>query len=132
MKKNQDLLSVKSGNRQKIILKMKFTLFFSDGVCISGFSHCIFPATKFNFDIRNEQITGVLKQIESTSNYRFFFQREQVDVNRTVDLTASNNTVEEILDELFKDQNISYRVLEDDLVLLLPEVHSRRKFSNQQ
>lgn len=125
MKKNQDLLSVKIGNRQKILLKMKFTLFFLIAFGFQVSATVYSQATNFNFDIRNEQIAGVLKQIESTSNFRFFFQREQVDVNRTVDLTASNNTVEELLDELFKDQHITYRVLEDNLVLLLPEAYAK-------
>jgi len=108
-------------NKQKILLKMKFTLFFTLVMCLQVSATVFSQATKFNFEVKNEQVAGVLKQIESNSNFRFFFQREQIDVDRKVDLIASENSIEEILNELFDNQSINYRILDDDLILLLPK-----------
>ncbi|MCD6355109.1 MAG: SusC/RagA family TonB-linked outer membrane protein, partial [Prolixibacteraceae bacterium] len=77
--------------------------------------------TKFNFRVENKQIVEVLKEIEESSNFRFFYIREQVNVERRVSVNANNATVEQILDELFKNKGIHHRVLEDNLVLLSPE-----------
>ena len=77
-------------------------------------------ATKFSFRAENKQIVEVLKEIEESSNFRFFYIREQVDVERQVSLKAKNASVEEILDEIFDGQGISYKVMQDNLILLSP------------
>ena len=48
----------------------------------------------------------MLKEIEEKSDFRFFYQREQVDVTRKVDLNITDKSVETILDELFKGRRI--------------------------
>ena len=76
--------------------------------------------TKFNFRAVNKQVAEVLKEIEETSDFRFFYIREQVDVERKVTVRANGATVEQILEELFAGQGVSYKVLKDNLVLLGP------------
>ncbi|MCE5348201.1 MAG: SusC/RagA family TonB-linked outer membrane protein [Bacteroidales bacterium] len=123
MKKNLDLCQAFRDNRQKILLRMKLTFFMLVAFVLQVSATVYSQSTKFNFEIRDEQVVDVLKQIESNSDFRFFFQREQVDVTRKVDLVVSNSTVEDILDKLFENQDITYKVLEDDLILLLPAKH---------
>lgn len=94
-------------------------------------------ATKFSFRVENKQIVDVLKEIEDNSNFRFFYIREQVDVERRVTVNAKEATVEQILDEMFRDQGISYKVMEDFLILLSTENNSSgvfggRTFDSQQ
>ena len=76
--------------------------------------------TKFNFRAVNKQVAEVLKEIEETSDFRFFYIREQVDVERKVTVRANGASVEQILEELFAGQGVSYKVLKDNLVLLGP------------
>ena len=78
-------------------------------------------ATKFEFNIENRQIADVLKEIEESSNFRFFYVREQVDVERTVSVDVDDATVDEILSNIFEDQGVSYNVMDDDLIILSPE-----------
>ena len=77
--------------------------------------------TKFSFNIQSRQVVDVLKEIEDKSDFRFFYQREQVDVTRKVDLNISDKSVEIILNELFKDQGISYKVMPDNLIIITPD-----------
>jgi TonB-linked SusC/RagA family outer membrane protein len=115
------ILCIESYNNwHKILLKMKLTLLLLMAFVIQASATVYSQSVKFNFDIKNEKVSDVLQQIESNSNFRFFYQREQVDVNRMVDLTASDNTVEDILNKLFDKQDIGYKVMEDNLILLLP------------
>lgn len=85
---------------------------------------------KFNIAVENEQIVEVLQEVERTSKYRFFYIREQVDVERVVSLKIKNASIEDILIELFKGQGINYQIMEDYLILLSPESHSYEKAVN--
>ncbi|MDX2431952.1 MAG: SusC/RagA family TonB-linked outer membrane protein [Bacteroides sp.] len=78
--------------------------------------------TKFNFEAEQTQVLEVLKQIEESSDFHFFFIREQVDVQRMVSISAEDATVEEILNDMFEDQGISYQILDDGMILLVPKI----------
>ncbi len=105
-------------NAKKLLLTMKLTILFLVASMMHVSASVYSQATKFNFTVENEPIVDVLAQIEETSNFRFFFQREQVNVKKTVSFKANNASVESILEFLFKEESISYKVLEDDLILL--------------
>ncbi|MCF6333173.1 MAG: TonB-dependent receptor [Draconibacterium sp.] len=77
--------------------------------------------TKFNLKAEDKQIVEVLKEIEESSKFRFFYIREQVNVERRVSIKTNKATIEDILDELFKGQGIKYQIMEDFLILLSPE-----------
>lgn len=119
---------------KKLLLIMKLTtlLFLAGLMQVSATVYS--QATKFKFSAQNEQIVDVLKEIEETSNFRFFYIREQVDVERRVTVKANNSTVEEILDDIFKGQGINYKVMDDYLILLSPEnkIRSAKSVPDQQ
>lgn len=81
--------------------------------------------TKFNFRAVNKQVAEVLKEIEESSDFRFFYIREQVDVERKVTVRANGASVEQILEELFANQGVSYKIMKDNLVLLGPKENIR-------
>lgn len=68
------------------------------------------------------RIVDVLKAIEQKTPYRFFYQREQIDVNRKVSIRATNKSIQEILGTLFADKTITYSVQKDHLIVLKPRV----------
>ncbi len=106
---------------KKVFLIMKLTaiLLFAGLMQVSATVYS--QATKFNFKAEKRQIVEVLREIEESSNFRFFYIREQVNVEREVSIKAKDATVEEILDEIFSGEGISYKVMEDHLILLSPE-----------
>ncbi|QGY43453.1 SusC/RagA family TonB-linked outer membrane protein [Maribellus comscasis] len=106
---------------KKLLLMMKLTAILILAGLMQVSATVYSQATKFNLRAENKQIVEVLKEIEESSNFRFFYIREQVDVERYVSLKAKNATVEEILDEIFAGQNIAYDVMQDNLILLSPE-----------
>lgn len=122
MKKKQIALFQRRRMGHKLILKMKLTFIILIG-CLMQVSATVYSqATKFSFNIQNKQVVDVLKEIEDKSDFRFFYQREQVDVTRKVDLTVTNRSVEAILGELFKDQGISFSVIQNNLIIITPDV----------
>ncbi len=104
--------------KQNLFLKMKLTLLILL-VCLMQVSASVYSqTTKLSFDFQGKKISDVLMQIEETTDFRFFYQREQVNVDRTVNLKVDNKRVDEVLEDLFKEQGISYKVMDDNLILL--------------
>lgn len=104
----------------KLILKMKLTFIVLMG-CLMQVSASVYSqTTKFSFNVQSKQVVDLLKEIEGKSDFRFFYQREQVDVTRKVDLKVTNESVEVILDEVFKNQDVSYKVMPDNLIIITP------------
>ncbi len=117
---------------RKLILKMKLTFLILMG-CLMQVSATVYSqATKFSFNIEAMQVVDVLKDIQDKSDFRFFYQREQVDVTRKVDLKVSDVSVEAILDELFKDQEITYNVMENNLIVIAPKTENFAFIGSQQ
>ena len=74
------------GKKRKLLLIMKLT-FLLTVVCFMQLSATVYSqATKFSFEMKNQRIQDVLREIEKNSDFRFFFQREKVDVERKVNL----------------------------------------------
>ena len=116
----------------KLILKMKLTILILMG-CLMQVSATVYSqVTKFSFDIESKQVVDVLKEIEEKSDFRFFYQREQVDVTRKVDLKVTGQSVEAILGELFKDQEITFNVLQNNLIVLAPKGEKFASVATQQ
>lgn len=76
---------------------------------------------KFTFSAEEKKIADVLQKIEETSSFRFFYQNEQIDVKRKVSVNVHDASIKQVLDELFKGENVNYRILDDDLILLSQE-----------
>lgn len=132
MKKNESAAFLYKRMLRKLLFKMKLTiviLFFGlMQVSASVYSQ----ATKFSFDMNDRQIIDVLKEIEEKSEFRFFFQDEQVDVNQRISISIANGTIDEILQEMFANQQISYKIFNDKMILLTTEKSKEVVFNQQQ
>ncbi len=103
---------------KKLILTMKLTVFILFLTLMQVSATVYSQTTKFSFRAENKQVVEVLRQIEENSDFRFFFLREQVDVERKVTVTAREATVEQILDELFRGEPVSYEFANEALIVL--------------
>lgn len=120
MKKNETCFLYAVLLKRKLLLKMKLTL-IGLLLCLMQVSATVYSQTTlFSFDLNQKQVVNVLQEIEANSNFRFFYQREQVNVERVVSVRANDNTVEDILDVVFAGEGIKYQVLENNLILLSP------------
>ncbi len=72
----------------------------------------------FSLNLENITVGEVLHEIESTSDYKFLYRTDFIDLNRKVDLRADNSGVEEILGMIFPSQDASFRVFEDNLIAI--------------
>lgn len=77
-------------------------------------------ATKLNAQMTNVTVKDVFKSIESQSEFRFFYSDDLTFVNQKVNVNATNKTVESILDEVLADSNLTYKMLDNNLIVIVP------------
>ena len=117
MKKNESIPFLKKSGK-KMLLRLKLTVFILIICLVQVSAEGISQNSKFSFDFKEKKISDVLSEIEQKTDYRFYYQREQIDVNRQVDVKVSGTDINEILSVLFDGKGVKYNVLNNDLILL--------------
>jgi hypothetical protein len=122
MKKNHywDKYVFLSPNLKKLLAIMKLSILL---ICLLTFSvagSTYSQSTLLNLDVKNKTIREVLKSIEKQSDFRFFYNDEFTDLNMAISLSADAKTIDDILAIVFAKTEVSYRVLENNLVVIAP------------
>lgn len=73
--------------------------------------------TKLSLSLNNQRLEEVLKTIEDKSEFFFLYNRDLINVDQTVNINATNQTITVILDELLKGTDISYSVVNRQIIL---------------
>jgi TonB-linked SusC/RagA family outer membrane protein len=77
--------------------------------------------SQISIDVQNKPIKEILKQIEKSSSYRFFYSEDLKDLDKSASLTLSNASVEKTLEVLLKGTQIAFNKQSSDIVLLFPK-----------
>ena len=82
---------------------MKITTLFSLGVacCISASTYA--QSYKVSINKQNSSIIEILREIEKSSEFTFFFNDNRVNVNKTASVNAKNATLEDVLDQVLRN-----------------------------
>lgn len=75
-------------------------------------------AQMITLDISQGTITEVFKEIEKQSSYHFFYNDEQIDIGKQVKITVSSSFIEDVLKQLFRGTNITYKVVDHNYIVL--------------
>jgi TonB-dependent starch-binding outer membrane protein SusC len=105
---------------KKTLLIMRISLVLLT-VCLLQINATVYSQkTKFDFSINNLPLRDVLKEIENKSDFRFFFSDNLMLLDKNVQLNAANMNVEQILDKLLAGSEYSYKVMDNNLVIIAP------------
>ena len=121
MKKNYERIIPCYGCIRKLMLIMKLTFLFLILGLLQVSASVYSQTAKFSFNMQNQRLIRVLNEIEDNSEFRFFFQNEQINTDRLVNVKTENATIEEILSEIFSGTEVTYRIMDEKLVLLTVE-----------
>ena len=101
---------------------MKRTMVFLLGI----FSTNVFVYSqdlKIDFTQKSFTVVGeVLATIEKNSDYKFLYRNDQIDLNRSVKIDASEKTIDAVLTSMLKNTGINYRRVQNNLIILSPIV----------
>jgi len=116
MKKNRCCDGIKPLFYQ-ILRKMKLTVLLLFLTVLTGIAADTYSqTTKLNLKLENVSIINILSRIEDQSQFRFFYN-EEINLEQTVSLNASNEFITNILDEIFHDKGIHYEIIGRQIIL---------------
>ena len=84
---------------------------------------------KFSIEANNQTVRQVLKQIEESSDFNFFFNNKQIDLNRRLSISMNGKDVFEILNKVFEGTNITYSTLDKKIILSVAESAQTNKIT---
>ncbi len=116
MKKKRNSYSLAGSTN--FLLKMKLLTLL---ICVSLASfaaNSYSQQAKFSIHVESRSLKDVFKQIEGQSEYIFIYSENDIDLDRKVDVNVENMSVNEILDEIFRDTYNYYEVHDRQIVVL--------------
>lgn len=106
--------------RHKILIIMKLTVFliclFSLSVQAKGYSQ----SATVSLDIKEVPLKAVFKMIEKQTQCRFFYNDQFVELETKVSFKANDISVDEVLNTILKDANLTYKLLDNNLIVIAP------------
>lgn len=73
--------------------------------------------TTVSLHVENQTVGDVLQQIESKTEFSFFYNNRHVDLNRRVSVSMNETNIFKILDAVFDGTDIVYQVVDNRIVL---------------
>ena len=106
-----------------------FLLFFCTGLAYPYESNGQNAIISLNAN--NQTVSDVLEKIEKQSNYFFFYNNKEVDVNRIVSINVENKQIKDVLDIMFSGSEIKYSMLENSIILTNKDIVIPTNFKAQ-
>ena len=93
-----------------------FILFFFvlQGIAGNSFSQ----SAKLDVKMRNVSLKEVLNYIEKETEYSFLYNSSNIDIARVVSVSANDETIEKVLEQILKGSMTKYKIIDKQIVLL--------------
>ncbi|SHG90354.1 TonB-dependent receptor [Flagellimonas flava] len=98
--------------KMKISLLLILTVFFQLQA-ETGYAQ----KAKITVNMTNASILEVMNEIESVSEFKFFYSSQELDLSRKVSINAKKQRIDNVLRELFSNGVAIYKVIEKQIVL---------------
>src|SRR5690606_9433192 len=76
-------------------------------------------------EMENIRIENLLDAIEKTTDLKFTYKTEDVDLNRRVNLRVKEAPIQKVLEEIFKDSQTGFNILDTQVFLIKKPSDSR-------
>ncbi|HRN55929.1 MAG TPA: STN domain-containing protein, partial [Agriterribacter sp.] len=99
-----------------VIMKLSFLLI------ILSFSHLeakVYGQGNITLHLRETAISKAMHKIEKEGPFRFLYNYDLADLKKKVDIHVVNASLAEALGALFSNTNLTYRLLDNNLVVVL-------------
>lgn len=87
--------------------------------------------TRLSLDFTDTQLVTVLDKIEQESEFYFLYNEKLLDTERKVSISADNELIDQILDNLFAGTDITHTII-DRKIILIPDYLARENAPQQQ
>ena len=97
------------------------------GVCLQAQN----PQAPITMDIRNATLRALVSRLENATGYTFVYG-DDVKLTRRIDLNVQKLTIDQVLEEAFRDQPVEFKISGKHIVLRkreMPRKRERRRFT---
>ncbi len=101
----------------KILLMMKFTVFFLLIFVVQLSASVYSQETKLKVNFNQATIKEVIDEIEKQTDLTFFFSGDVLNINQTITLKAKSIPVDDILNAVSKQTGLSLTVVRDQILV---------------
>ena len=106
------------GRLKKLLLTMKLTFVFLLATLLNVSASVFSQDTSLTLNLHNVTLKDALEEIEKNSSYKFLYRNEIINDKQIVDISASEETLGTVIKKLFSSPDITYRVFEDNIVVI--------------
>ncbi len=131
MKKNPQC-PIPQGRNERIkpflIMKISTFLLF---VTFLNVAASTLSQENISLDLQNVTIKQVFTEIEQKSDFKFLYRNELVNVDREVSIDVENQPIEMVLAMLFDQSDLTYKLFEDNLVVITSKSIQQKKITGK-
>lgn len=103
---------------KKLLRMLRFTVFFFflgllQILAVESYSQ----QTRISLNLNNQKLEEVLKSIENKSDYFFLYNRDLINVDQKVSLNVTDQTIENLLNDLLDETGIQYKIVNRQIIL---------------
>ncbi len=103
---------------------MKITLFLVLGLCFSVSAKSYSQTKLFDVNLNNSTIRDAMEYVEKQSEFVFLYKKEDLNLAKKVDIQLVGATIDQILQIVLKDENVTYDVYDRQIVIRKAETIS--------
>jgi TonB-linked SusC/RagA family outer membrane protein len=90
-------------------------------ICLSVFSfNNILSQQHYSFTFKDQILSSIIQEIEDNTPYRFFYNDELLKNKNKLSISFQNEDIGQILNTLLQNKALSYKFLEDNLIVITP------------
>jgi len=127
MKKNHAITWASSAIMDPLIIKIMKISFFLLFICSVSAYATGFAQTRVSMSVTNASVRDIIRNIESKSEFTFFYNEDFLDLQKNFSLTAENEEVVDILSSLSEKTGLNFKVLENNLVVITKSLEASQK-----
>ena len=102
---------------KKLMRIMRLTILLLFGCMLTVSANSYAQKTRLDINLSNTSIRDLFGYIEENSEFVFLYRNEDFNVNKKVVLNLKDATINQILDEALRGENVSYDVYERQIVI---------------
>ncbi|KIA87057.1 TonB-dependent receptor [Flavobacterium sp. AED] len=76
--------------------------------------------TKVSLELNNTTVETVIETIEQKTDFRFIYKMNDIDLNRIISIRVKDQTIDVVLDKLFKGTGTDFKVRDTQIILKKP------------
>lgn len=117
-RKNMDigfLCPIINSKKALHIMRLSTLLLLLGIVSVSATSYS--QEAKVSMQINNKTVTEVFAEIKAQTNYSFWYDLKDVDINKKVTINVQDETVRNVLTKVLQDQNLSFELIGNHIVI---------------